>query len=123
VIDSLVQDLRYALRGLRRSPGFAAAAILTLALAIGANASTFSLIRGILLRPLPFADVEHLVTVTGLHQHEFRATPGMLYDVSPRDLSIFISMPVLLVTVVFIATYLPARRAMRVDPVISLRSE
>jgi putative ABC transport system permease protein len=70
VIDSLSQDLRYALRGLRRSPGFAAAAILTLALAIGANASIFSLIRGILLRPLPYADAEHLVSVTELHQQE-----------------------------------------------------
>lgn len=48
---------------------------------------------------------------------------GMLYDVSPRDLSIFLSMPVLLVSVVLVATYLPACRAMRVDPVISLRSE
>ncbi len=48
---------------------------------------------------------------------------GLLYEVSPRDLSIFIAMPVLLTTVVLIATYLPARRAARVDPVISLRSE
>jgi predicted permease len=52
-----------------------------------------------------------------------RLVAGMLYDVSPRDLSIFLSMPVLLVTVVLLATYLPARRAMRLDPVISLRSE
>jgi hypothetical protein len=47
-------DLRFALRRLRAAPGFAAAAILTLALGIGANTLTFSAIRGLLIQPIPF---------------------------------------------------------------------
>jgi predicted permease len=52
-----------------------------------------------------------------------RLIGGMLYDVSPRDLSIFVSVPILLTAVVLIATYIPARRAAKVDPVTSLKAE
>jgi putative ABC transport system permease protein len=57
----IAQDLRYALKTIRKQPGFAAAAILTLALGIGANAAIFSVIYSVMLRPLPFKDSERFV--------------------------------------------------------------
>jgi len=63
VLSTFLSDLTFALRQLRRSPGFAASAIITLALGIGATTAIFTLVDGILLRPLPFPKSERLVAI------------------------------------------------------------
>jgi predicted permease len=69
-LESLARDLRISLRTLLRAPGFAVIAILVMALGIGANVSLFTVVRGVLLKPLPFLDPDRLVMLyeSGLHE-------------------------------------------------------
>jgi hypothetical protein len=64
LLGSIGSDIRYALRQLVKNPGFALAAILSLALGIGATVSVFSVIYGVLLHPFPYADVERLANLS-----------------------------------------------------------
>ncbi len=79
-MDTLLKDLRYGVRVLIKSPGFAAVAVIALALGIGANTAIFSLVDSLLLRPLNFKDLDRIVAVS-----ETDPTSFNLYTVAPAD--------------------------------------
>jgi predicted permease len=82
-LETLLRDVRHAARALRRAPGFAAIAILVMALGIGANVALFTVVRGVLLKPLQFQDPDHLVMLyeSGLHENDspYNVVAGGIY--------------------------------------------
>jgi predicted permease len=87
LMETLWNDLRYAVRTLGRTPGFTIVIVLTLALSIGANSAIFSVIRGVLLRPLPFAQPDRLMRVyfQSDSQPKFPLNPNDFRDFCERN--------------------------------------
>ena len=78
--ESVIQDVRYAIRGLARNRAFAVACILTLALGIGVNSAIFSVVNGVLFAPLPYARPEQLITIWTSHPEIRRQANAMSRD-------------------------------------------
>jgi putative ABC transport system permease protein len=102
-MGTLSYELRYALRGLQKSPAFTIVAVLTLALGIGANTAIFSVVEGVLLRPLPFAHPESLVQIWNTYSPlpafpQVELSPGDFQDFreaakSFSDMAAYINIP------------------------------
>jgi ABC-type antimicrobial peptide transport system permease subunit len=110
-VDVLRQDLRYALRTLLRAPGFTIVTVLTITLGTAGTTAVLGLLGGGVALGLPAG-----VGAT-------RLLAGFLFGVSPTDPLTMTGVVTLLLGVALLASFLPARRATRVDPVIALRSE
>jgi hypothetical protein len=129
-------DVRFAWRGLSRRPGFAAVALVTLALGIGANTAIFTVVRTVLLRPLPFEAPDRLLRVMVVREGMrpvalgvagavalSRLLQAMLFGVAATDATAYLAACGAIVLAALVATLVPARRALGVDPVTALRSE
>jgi ABC-type antimicrobial peptide transport system permease subunit len=147
--ENFLLDLRYAFRMLYRSPGFSLIAIATMALGVGATTAIYSVIdatflvneqsREIAIRLAVGAqrrDILKMVLRQGLTLAAAGAgvglvgalivshlMAGLLYGVSPYDLSTFAGVTAVLTAVAIAASYVPALRAMRLDPITTLHSE
>ena len=134
----VLKDFRYSIRVLRQKPGFTLAAIVVLALGIGANSAMFTVINATLLQPLPYADPDRLVRLYESKVMAFgpynvvspanfrdwqKQVQSLLFHVSTSDAQVFAAVTIVLAIVALAACAGPALRAARVDPSTALRTE
>jgi ABC-type lipoprotein release transport system permease subunit len=127
-MNNFWQDLRYAIRTLRGAPGFTLIAIVTLGLGMAVNTTIFSVINGMLLRPLPVPHAEQ-ITVLAMKQEGAQGFLRFSYpdylDIRQQANDVFsdVTVIVALSAIALIACWIPARRATRVSPLTALRYE
>src|ERR1700719_254030 len=88
MLENVWRDLKYAVRTLRRAPGFALAVILVMALGIGAHTALFTIVRSVLLKPLPFGDAKRLVMlyeITGNGNYPYNVVAGGIYEAWQKE--------------------------------------
>jgi putative ABC transport system permease protein len=144
-MHTLLQDVRFGLRMLSRSPGFTAVAVITLALGIGVNTATFSMINAERSIPKRFTNPEELVCLQAATREDERTRVGALdyldwceqaesftdialFNDGPVFLSgidpvAYVGVSIVLLTVAALAGFFPVRRATKVDPMVALRCE
>lgn len=123
---SFAFDLRDVLKALRHAPGYAATVVATLALAIGATTAVFSIVNGVLLKPLAYRESHRLVALREIWAQfagNLEVNERHLFDVQPRDPFVITAVVALVSAIGAAACLVAARQGLAINPAAALREE